>query len=217
MLNRIYHLIHKDFTLSFRNIQRVMMVLLYLVGASFISYKALVFVEPRIWNALFWILFLFISISATNLSFSNESGSKVYFLYNLYSPYEVLISKIIFNFILLILLAAGLILIMAVFFPFEVQQYGHLFYALALSSFGISVSFSFISSIASLDNSNMSLMSIMAIPTILPIFLTGLKITAYALGIIAESDIASDYLILGAIDLIILGIVLLLFPYLWKS
>lgn len=217
MLSRIVTILEKEFIFNIRSLHQILSVMLYLFCASYIAYKVLGSVNAQVWLGIFWILLLFIAISATNLSFSNESGRRAMFFYQLYNPYELLIAKMIFNFFFLFALAVILTLVLQVFLPVEIRLYDHYFGAIALSSLGISAAFSFVAGITNMNNSSMSLMTIMALPTVLPVFLLGMKIMAQGLGIVSDSDVSTDYLLLSAIDLIIIGIILLLFPSLWKS
>jgi len=60
-------------------------------------------------------------------------------------------------------------------------------------------------------------MAVLGMPLVLPVLLSGIKISTIALGITVDSEINTDLLLLFAIDMMLTGIVIILFPILWKS
>jgi heme exporter protein B len=60
-------------------------------------------------------------------------------------------------------------------------------------------------------------MAILSFPLVIPILMTLVKISANALRLINDTSIDQDVLILVAIDLILVGLALLLFPFLWRD
>ena len=82
---------------------------------------------------------------------------------------------------------------------------------------GISIVFTFVSVISASDNSNSTLMSILALPLVLPILLLLLKITTVSVGLITDTAVMEDVWLLLGVDSILFGAMILLFPSLWKS
>jgi heme exporter protein B len=60
-------------------------------------------------------------------------------------------------------------------------------------------------------------MSVMALPLVLPVILLLIKITAVSMALMVDTSVGGDILILAAIDLMICGLMLLLFPIIWRS
>ena len=81
----------------------------------------------------------------------------------------------------------------------------------------LSVVFTFVSVISASDNGNATLMSILALPLVLPIVLLLLKITAVSVRLLTDTAIMQDVWLLLGVDSILFGAMLLLFPALWKS
>jgi len=102
-VNRVFLLLKKDITLEFRSLYAVGSILLYVVTTVFIVYKAFNVLEPRTWNSMFWILFIFGSMNATLRSFSKMSSENSFFNYSYLEPSEFIISKILYNLLFLIL------------------------------------------------------------------------------------------------------------------
>lgn len=191
--------------------------ILFCISVVFLIYKGFVSSNIEVLSVLYWIILLFVGINATVRSFVAETGRKSIFYYSMWNPYQVLISKVLYNFILMLFYALVILFLFYIFFEFRVIHVPTFIYNLLLSCFGIAVCFSFVASVASQGSQTSILMSILAIPAVIPIFLSSLKITANAMGFLSDSDLSSDFIILGGIDLLLFGITLLLFPSLWKS
>jgi heme exporter protein B len=60
-------------------------------------------------------------------------------------------------------------------------------------------------------------MAILGFPLIIPILLTLVKLGAQSIGLIQGGSISSDIATLIGIDLVLLAVSLLLFPFLWRD
>jgi heme exporter protein B len=81
---------------------------------------------------------------------------------------------------------------MAVFSGFPVKDVGLFIYGSVLGIFGISVVFTFVSVISSSDAGNATLMSILALPLVLPIVLLLLKISAVSTRLLVDTAVMQD-------------------------
>ncbi|MCB0593491.1 MAG: heme exporter protein CcmB, partial [Phaeodactylibacter sp.] len=91
------------------------------------------------------------------------------------------------------------------------------FLALLLGSVGFSITFTFIAAISSKADNNATLMAILSFPLVIPILMTLIKLSANALRLMQDTAVQNDILILLAIDLMLLGVGLALFPFLWRD
>ena len=60
-------------------------------------------------------------------------------------------------------------------------------------------------------------MAILGFPLVIPVLLTLIKLSANALRLMRDTGIEKDVMILVSIDLLLLGIALVLFPFLWRD
>ena len=100
------HLIKKEFLLEFRQKSTLAGILVYIVATVFIS--ALSFkkiIHPTVWNALFWTIFMFISVNVSSKSFMQETKGKGLYNYIYYHPRQFILSKIMYNMILMAVLS----------------------------------------------------------------------------------------------------------------
>jgi len=217
LLNQIWTLFKKELILEWRQKYAISGILLYVFSTVFIIYSVFFQLEARPWNALFWIVMLFAAVNAVTKSFIQESGNRELYYYQIADPIAVLLSKIIYNTGLLLVIGMISFLAFAVLAGNPVRNYSLFVTTIFLGSLGFSVTFTFISAIAAKANNNATLMAILSFPLILPIILTLLKISAQALGLIQDSSVDTDILILVGINAMLLGLGLILFPFLWRD
>lgn len=217
ILHEIRFLLHKELVLEWRQKYAISGILLYVFSTVFIIYQAIVKVEPDVWNSLFWIIVLFASVNAIMKSFVQESGNRQLYYYTLASPLAVILSKIIYNVLLLLLLSVLAYLGVAYIGSNPVEDLGQFMVALFLGSMGFSITLTFISAIASKATNSATLMAILGFPVIIPILLSVIHITAKSLRLTMEVGIRQEVLILLAVDLILLAMSVILFPFLWKD
>ena len=99
MINKkLKHLIAKEFILEFRQKSTLAGIAVYIIATVFIS--ALSFkkiIHPYVWNALFWVILIFISINVSGKSFLQETKGKALYNFIYYNPRHFILSKIIYN------------------------------------------------------------------------------------------------------------------------
>jgi heme exporter protein B len=88
---------------------------------------------------------------------------------------------------------------------------------LGLGALGLSLSLTFVSAIASKANNSATMMAILSFPIILPQLLSLLKLSGHAIGFAMTTAWLKDVYILLAIDGMLLGLIYILFPFLWRE
>jgi heme exporter protein B len=215
-IGEIWHLLQKDFLLEFRTGYAISGIFLYLFGTVYIVSRAFQQIKPESWNALFWIIILFASVNAVTKSFVQESNQRQLYFYSIANPIAILLSKIIYNILLLLALSFltwGALSFMTIDPILKPDVFS---LTLLLGSVGFSINFTFISAIAVKANNNSTLMSILSFPLVIPVLLLLVKLTANSIGLI-EQDITNDILLLLGIDLLLLAMTLVLYPFLWRD
>lgn len=210
-----------QFRSEFRKKSIFFSLLLYLVSLVFINYLALGVqhgsLAPSIWSALFWMALLSALVNAVAKSFIHDHPGTLSYLYSLASPEAIILSKILYGF----LLCAGISLAGYFFFALwltnPIQDPLLFFGTLLLASFGFSAALSLLSAIASKTNNGSMVMSILSFPIIIGILLMAIKITKNCIDGIERSASADELLILTAINLMAAALSYLLFPYIWRS
>ena len=146
-----------------------------------------------------------------------ESESRTLYYYLLASPQAIIASKILYNFLLMVFLSLAGIFIYSIFLGNEIEDVLLFLVNLILGALGFSSTLTMVSSIASKANNSSVLMAILSFPVILPMLLLLIRISHNAL-LGFERSVSYDYVIsLLAINVIVVTISYILFPYLWRS
>lgn len=214
----IITLVRKEFILEFRNKVSISSILMYLISTIFICFQSFKAIENvPVWNALFWIIILFAAINSVTKSFSSESKLNQYYFYLLSSPQNIIIAKMIYNFLMITVLS----FISYLFFSFIFGNLGDfpvaMWLVLLLGSFGISCTLTFVSAIASKTNNNLGMVSILSFPILMPLFITLIKLSKNAMDQISFSVNQKYIFTLLGLDIVIIVLAIILFPYLWRE
>ncbi len=196
-------------------------ILLYLVSIIFICYLSfktqINSLNPITWNTLFWIIILFTAVNAVTKSFIQISEGRLLYLYSIANPAAVILSKIIYNSLLLI----GISLIGFLFYSLilgnPVMDPGLFIVTLILGSIGFASVLTMNSGIASKASNSASLMAILSFPVILPLLLVVIKISKNALEGLERSVSVNQIIFLISINIIVITMSYILFPFIWRS
>jgi heme exporter protein B len=217
MLQQTMRLLWRDWILEWRTRYALSGIVLYVLATIVLVYSALINIQPQVWNAIFWVIILFAAISAIVKSFVQESQSRQLYYYNLVHPLALLLAKIIYNTTLLFILSLLSWAALSLLTGNPVKETGLFVLAIFLGSMGLSIAFTFVSAISAKAQNSATLMAVLGFPVIIPILLTLVKIGANALRLIRDTSISSDILILVAINLVLLSVAILLYPFLWRD
>lgn len=217
IFSQILHLLRKEIMLELRQRYAIGGILLYVLSTVFIVYISFQNISPQAWNVLFWVIMLFASVNAVMKSFVQESGYRQLYYYQLLHPVAILLSKMIYNSLLLLLL--GILTFIALGFVAgnPVQEAGNFALALFLGSTGFSITFTFVSAIAAKADNSSTLMAILSFPVVIPILLLLVNLSAHSIGLLGSTDIGDKISLLAAVDLILVAMGLVLFPFLWRD
>jgi heme exporter protein B len=220
VLNEIAVLVKKEMQLEWRQKYAIHGLLLYLASTIFVCYLSFKAknqaINPITWNTLFWIIMLFTAVNAVGKSFTQEPSQRGIFYYTLVSPESVIYSKIIYNSLILLLIS----IIGFVFYSWVMgNPVGNLplyFLTLILGAIGFSSSLSLVAGIAAQAENSATLMAVLSFPIIIPLLLLLWKMSKSALDGIPISENWEEIAILSSLDVIVIVLSGILFPYIWK-
>lgn len=217
MIEQLRWLVYKDFQIDWRTRYPLAGIVLYIVSliiTSFLSFSG--YISPEVWNALFWVILLFVSINAVAKSFSQESDRTLYYFY-LIKPERIIVAKFIYYCVYQLVLVAVAMLFYALFLGFPVRTVGAFLVNLAVGSVGLSAAFTMVSSISSKTNNNAVMMAILGFPVIIPILILAISNSQILVLGGAWADITGNLITLLSVNVIIIALAYILFPYTWKS
>ena len=206
----------KELSIEYRQKFALGGIFLFAATVVFLIFKSFNNINPREWTILIWIIMLFAGLNAVVKSFLQEKKETYLYYYTLFDPIDMIVAKLAYNFIFLCSLFAIILIFMGLFSGFPVKDWALFFSGSALGILGISIVFTFVSVISASENGNSTLMSILALPLVLPILLLLLKISAVSVRLLTDTAIMEDVWLLMGVDCILLGAMILLFPALWR-
>jgi heme exporter protein B len=213
----IVKIVKKELDIEFRQQFAIGGIFLFVATVIYMMYKSFNVIPPREWTVLLWIIVLFAGLNAVVKSFVQERRETYLYYYTLLDPIELAIAKLVYNFVFLMLVFLSAVAVLSVFADCPIKNFGFFFGSSALGVFGIATVFTFVSLMASSGNNNSTLMSVLSLPLVLPILLTMLKTSAVSARLITDTSVNEDVMLLCGMDAIFLGIMIALFPMLWKS
>lgn len=217
MLKPIFHLFKKDLLLEIRQQYSFYGVLLYVSSTIFVLYLAMGHPEDQVWNGLFWMIQLFVCVNAVAKSFLQESRGRMLYFYSIAGPRDFILSKLLFNALLMLamsLLSFGLFqLLMGNPLKNPLQFIG----LATLGGVSLSLVFTFLAAIAAKAQQQAALMAILGFPIIIPQLLLLMKISTIAFSSVIQAGLGQMVLLLCGLDILVILLAIILFPFLWKD
>ncbi len=214
-------LFQKEFILELRRKSAISGLALYLFSTAFICYLTFSLrqnlITPLVWSALFWITILFTAVNTVAKSFIGEKKGKDIYYYSITSPESIIISKIIYNFILCTLLSFTGFILFILFLNNPVVDLFLFSITILLTSLGFASSLTILSGIAAKANNSSILMAVLSFPIIISILLLAIKVTKNCIDALDRSISWDEILTLLAINCLVTAVSYLLFPYIWRS
>ncbi len=219
LANQVQQLVKKEIRLEWRSKYALNGVLLYVVSTVFVCFMSFISMPEKLtWNALFWIIMLFASINAVAKSFLQESRGRHLYIYTLVSPVALIIAKTIYNSLLMIgLTLVALLFYCLVFDPPKDIDFLMYLVAVILGSFSFATIFTMVSAIASKAGNGGMLMAILSFPIIIPVLIVLVKLAKNAIDGLDRSVSLDDIGLLLVINVMVMTVSLILFPYLWRD
>jgi heme exporter protein B len=192
-------------------------ILLYIGATIFVLYLAVEEPESKVWNSLFWVIQLFISINAVAKSFLQENRGRMLYFYSIASPRDFVLAKIIFNSVLMLIMSALSLFLFALFMGSSPIQKTVPFVGLVLlGGWSLSLVFTFLAAIAAKAQQNAAIMAVLGFPLVIPQLLLLMRLSNAAFNPVLTIHLSS-VLLLVTLDLMVILLAVILFPFLWKD
>jgi len=217
-MSKILTLLKKDFLLELRQQHTFFGILLYVASTIFVLYLAMGQPESTVYNGLFWMIQLFVCINAVAKSFMQESQGRMLYFYSVVSPVQFIIAKLIYSAVIMLLM----VLLSLILFRFllgnpMLNQLEFIGIA-CLGGLSLSLVFTLMSAIAAKAHQNAAIMAILGFPLIIPQLLLLIRLSRAALGeVFIEGAILQITLLLFGLDVLVVVLSVVLFPFLWKD
>ena len=217
-MSKIITLLKKDFLLELRQQHTFFGILLYVASTIFVLYLAMGQPESTVYNGLFWMIQLFVCINAVAKSFMQESKGRMLYFYTIASPIHFIIGKLIYSIIIMLLMVLLSLLLFRILLGNPVFNYLQFVGIAFLGGISLSLVFTLMSAIAAKAQQNAAIMAILGFPLIIPQLLLLIRLSRAAYGeVFREGALLQISLLLGGLDILVIVLGIVLFPFLWKD
>ena len=210
-------LIRTDLRSEWRQKSALWGVGLYAGSTVFAVYLMAGTPEASIWNALFWITQLFVAANTIAKSFLGTPQQQLRYYYTLVPPATYLLAKMLYSTVLMILTSIITLALFTLMLGSPLSQALFFTGVTVLGSLSLSLLFTFLAAIASAASGNSSLMAILGFPLVAPILMMLSSLSASAVAPVVQPGWWQIALGLLCMDALIVGLGLVLFPFLWKE
>ena len=214
-VSKILELIKVDSKIEYRNKYEIYGLLLFVIVTAYILYRATESADVLSFNSTFWVLILVLSTNFALRSFTKIKEEELKYLYQLVDAKSIIISKLVFNWLLIF--GGGIVFLLAglLFHGFSEFPIIDFVLLIALTSLALSSTFSLPSAMVMTLSSKGTLLGILSFPISIPIILVSINlgsdlITQNIWNMNAVAMLISITLIMGIMSLV-------LFRYNWQS
>ena len=215
-INHIITLFKKDLLLEIRQQYSFYGVLLYIGATIFVLYMAIESPESNVWNGLFWVIQIFISVNAVAKSFLQESRGRMLYFYSIAGPRDFVLAKLLFNSLLMLLMSLLSLALFSLFLGNPLEKAGTFIGLVLLGGWSLSLVFTFLAAIAAKAQQNAAIMAILGFPLIIPQLILLMRLSNATFNETIPIPVAT-ILLLVALDLMVILLAVILFPFLWKD
>jgi heme exporter protein B len=202
--DNIKALLLNEIKFEFKSKHGIGSVFLYVFTSTFLAYLSFKVIDsPKIWNGVYWIILLFAAVNSTMNTFKENQGQHAY-LYSLVSPQEVILSKIIYNAVVLMVVSLLCLMSYSLFLGTYISNVMLFVTTSITGSLALACVFSLAAGISYKASGGGTLFSILSIPIVIPLLILmitssngALKNTQYQTFLNAEMYAGKSFNIKG--------------------
>jgi len=170
-------------------------------------------------GGLLWVVIFFSAMSGLSRAFvSEEERGTTLTLQLLAKPSNIFSGKLLFNVLLVFIMNIAIsFLFFLLFESFVINNFLLFLAAFIFGNFGIAISSTIIAAIISKASSKGTLYPVLSFPILLPLILTLLELTKFAIDGKSIEDSLVELAVLICYDVIMLTASYLLFDFIWKD
>lgn len=217
-MKKIFVLLKKDFLLELRQQHTFFGILLYVASTIFVLYLAMGAPESTVYNGLFWMIQLFVCVNAVAKSFLQESKGRMIYFFSITSPVNFIVAKLIYSAIIMLLMVLVSLLLFIILLGNPVMHQWQFIGIACLGGLSLSLVFTLMAAIAAKAQQNAAIMAILGFPLVIPQLLLLIRLSKSAFGeAFREGALLQISLLLIGLDVLVIVLAIVLFPFLWKD
>lgn len=216
-VQQVISLVRKDAAIEWRQKHTLFSVLLYVCATVFAVYMMNGRPEREVWNTLFWLMQLFVTVNSVAKSFLQESNARYRYYFCIVNPALFMAAKLIYSLVLQTLISLVSLFLFSVMLGNPIEQAGLFLLVTVMGCMALSAVFTFLSAIAAKANQNAALMAVLGFPIVTPILMILSKLATKAIMPVYQEGWWTLALILLLLIVLTAILSLILFPFLWKE
>ncbi len=176
-------------------------------------------ITENLTGGLYWVVIFFSAMSGLARAFvSEEERGTTLVLQLIASPATVFTGKLIFNLILVFAMNSAITLLYAALFDeFVIKNFLLFFVTFVIGNIGLAVSSTVIAAIIAKAGSKGTLYPVLSFPILLPLILTSVQLTLFAMDGTAFDHAIFELAIIVCYDVIMISASYMLFDFIWKD
>ena len=221
MIAKAFALFKKDFYSELRTRYAINSLAMFIIVAISIILFAVgqEKISKGLTGGLIWVVIFFTAMSGLARAFvSEEERGTALTLQLVASPSTVFSGKLVFNIILVFCMNTVItVLYAALFESFILKNFPLFLLSFVLGNIGLAVSSTIIAAIIAKAGAKGTLYPVLSFPILLPLILTSVQLTLFALDGISIENARFELAIVVSYDVIMLTASYMLFDFIWKD
>jgi heme exporter protein B len=215
-IRQLINLFLNELKLEWRNRYAINGILLQLVASIFICYLIFATLTSPVWNALYWLIFLFVTIHAVGKSFGNLSEGRLLYYHTIAAPEVIVLAKALVNGMLSA--SIGLVNLAGMWILLGKPEVSILYFLgiMLLYGLGLGILFTMLSALAAKTKGGQVLMPVLGFPLIIPLILISVRASS-GLFMNVLDNVWTNMLLLLAFDAMVLILSAILFKFVWRD
>lgn len=221
MFSKAFAVFQKDFHSEIRTRYAINSLAMFIIVAISVIMFAVgqEKISAGLTGGLFWVVIFFTAMSGLSRIFvSEEERGTSLTLQLTASPSTVFSGKLIFNVVLVFCMNTVIALLYAALFEsFIIQNFLLFFLSFFFGNIGLAISSTIIAAIIAKAGAKGTLYPVLSFPILLPLILTSVQLTLFALDGTAIKEARFELAIIVSYDVVMLTVSYLLFDFIWKD
>lgn len=216
---RVAAVVRKELVSEFRTRYAINAIVMFaLVTLTVVSFSVGMLTPSReIMAALFWIILFFAAMSGLAQTFIKEEESGTALILKLSSDGMVIFfGKMLFNLILLVVLAVLIVPLFIVFLKTVPANWGVFLVGLVLGMIGLAGATTIVAAIVSRATVKGALFTVLSFPVLLPLLVAVIEITTVGFTGGGFGEISAPLQLLAAYDVVMTTLSVMLFDFVWR-
>lgn len=217
-MKQVITLLKNDLLLELRHQHTFFGILLYVASTIFVLFLAMGHPQAEVFNAVFWMIQLFVCINAVAKSFLQESRGRMLYYFYVSSPVQFIIAKMIYNALIAMIMVVLSLVLFFLLLGNPVFNPSRFALIAFYGAFSLSLVFTLMSAIAAKAQQNAAIMAILGFPLIIPQLLILIRLSKSAIGeVFREGALLQMTALLTGLNLLVCVLAVVLFPFLWRE